>query len=288
MVQSKVPYIVIALIALLIIIKLLLSSLFFKSRDRVNFVIFDQNPVYYSLGLRDGVDYMIPFYADLKIVVPGGYSFYRVGAIARLAELEKKGDLFKRAFSLATSTFTELYFYPGRNEVFYGKNDDNDLVLPDLYKVLIYRSNGNLFDRLYLLVKLIGKNKNSFQKLVNIPTTGDKNEPIFAQNEFFKKYQGYFYQRTYREENKSVQIIYTKSYKSALNLSDILDGSGIKVVDLSEDEKASACRIIEDTRGNFSQTAKDLADFLRCKLTKGSSRVSDIIVVLGTAEGEWE
>lgn len=251
-------------------------------------MIFDQNPVYYSLGIRDGVDYLIPFYADLKIEVPGGYSFYRVGALERLVSLEKKRDLLRRAFSFATSTFTDISFYRGRNEVFYGKKEDYNPSLPGLYKVIIYKSNANIFDRLYLLTKLVGKNKNSFQRLENLPIRGSKNEPILAQKDFFKKYQGYFYQRTYREENKSVQIIYTKSYKSALNLSDILDGSGIKVVDLSQDRKQNTCQIIEDAKDNFSQTARDLADFLDCTLTKGSASVSDIIVMLGSREGEWE
>src|SRR5689334_15962905 len=77
------------------------SALTIFKKDRVNIVVYGQNTAFYSIGLSDAGNYIVPFYPDLKIELPGGYGMYRVGAIGKLVELEKKPDILRRSFSQA-------------------------------------------------------------------------------------------------------------------------------------------------------------------------------------------
>src|SRR5438105_4409981 len=88
------------------IVRSLAHSLFVSPIERLNIVVLGQTPLLYSLDRTHSVDYLVSFYPDLKIQVPGGYGRYRFGALGKLIELTLDPDILKRSFSSATSTFT--------------------------------------------------------------------------------------------------------------------------------------------------------------------------------------
>lgn len=265
------------------------SSLFFQKKDRVNVVFYGKNTVYYSLGKYDGVHYFISFYPDVKVKVPGGYGNYRVGGLGKLIELEKKSDLFRKTFSVTTASTVDRYFsFPSQN-IYYGKEemDEDSLVFPTYKEIFFSTSNSNVFDRLFIFFQFLGKRKRQFSEIDYKSFLGT-DEEFFQDKDFAKKYQGFLYNRIYRKEKKTVQIQYEKSYKTALFISKIIEGDGIRTVDLSDTNFIKgACEVIEDAE-SFSQTAKDMSGFFGCLLKRGQPTSSDILMKLGSVEKEWE
>jgi len=275
----RVVYILVILFVLFLIIKTFSSSLFVKTKDRVNLLIYDREPQYYSFSQLGAVDYTVYFNPDDKIQVPGGYGAYRFGALGWLVKDQRQPTIFKKAFSTATSSMVDFYFYKGDGEIYYGGQTSKKAVsTPNFYKLLFYRSNANFFDRLYLWLKVVAGGRNSISML-----------PYKDSDSFLKSFQGYLYQKTYRTENKNVKVIYSNSYNSAYNIVNILAGNGINVGDISEQKghSSEACEVVEDGV-KFSQTSRDISSFLGCKLRKSDAGVFDIIVVLGRKEAEWE
>ncbi len=266
------------LLGVIIFINSLLSSLFFQKKDRLNIIISQETTSYYSIGLNDGVNYFVSFYPDFKVKVPGGYGAYRTGALTKLVSLEKKPDLFRKTYSMETKSRVDFYFYPSalslEGSIYFG-SEANNFSLPKFYMILFGSSNARFFDRLFIYSQLFGKTKGQFKIL----TPG---------NDFFDTYQGIFYKQTYRSEEKSVQILYSKSYETAQAVSQILEGEGIRVVDLSaQANEKERCEIVEDGK-DYSHTAIDLASFFDCSLVKGKTDAYDIIVKLGEKEKDWE
>jgi hypothetical protein len=116
-----------------------------------------------------------------------------------------------------------------------------------------------------------------------------QDDTIFDPITFFEELVGTFYQKTYRTENLNVQIMYTESYATADMISAILNGNGIIVGDLSQEESEyKDCTIIEETTDRRSQTAKSIAEYFGCQLKTGKTGIYDIQFVLGPLEEEWE
>ncbi len=281
----KAGYFGLFLLVLFFLFRSLSQSLFFSRPDRLNLIFYSQTPYVLSLGYKDNINYLVSFYPDLKVLVPGGYGYYRVGAIGKLISLEKDPQILKRTFSSATSTFASLYFFKNQEEVYYGKKKVEDIRLPGLSEILFAKSNASFFDRAFLFYKLILLKPGDFTQLDPL-VQKEKEDTIFSVEDFAKEYQGFFYQSTYRNERRSVQIIYTKRTKNAELVSRILEGSGIRVVDVSfEEEDLKNCLIIEGGKG--SRTAKALSSFFGCRLIQGQTRLSDIIFHLGSEEEHW-
>ncbi|MBI4973247.1 hypothetical protein HZC27_01420 [Candidatus Roizmanbacteria bacterium] len=265
------------------------SSLFFQKKDRVNVVFYGKNTVYYSLGKYDGVHYFISFYPDVKVKVPGGYGNYRVGGLGKLVVLEKKSDLFRKTFSVTTASTVDRYFYTASTDIYYGKEemDEDSLSFPSFKDIFFSTSNSNVFDRTFVFFQFLGKRVRQFSEIDYKSLLGT-DEEFFQDKDFAKKYQGFLYNRIYRKEKKTVQIQYEKSYKTALFISKIIEGDGIRTVDLSDTNFIKGtCEVIEDAE-TFSQTAKDISGFFGCNLKRGSPASSDILMKLGSVEKEWE
>lgn len=255
------------------------NSLFVRQKDRVNLVIQTEERVaFYSISTKDDVNYLIYFHPDSKIIAPGGYQYYRFGALTKLAYLDKKPELLKKAFSSATSSFTDFYFYPANPQILYGSSTPDQVYFPTIKELFLYQSNANFLDRIFLYFRFLSSAKPHFNLLPSPDSVED----------YAKKYQGFFYNKTYRKEHKLVQIIYTKKYKTADLISRILEGSGIQVVDISFEDKPHNSCIIAESSSNFSKTSEDLAHFFGCKLQKGNTGTFDILFILGNREDDWE
>ncbi len=265
--------------------KSLTSSVFLKGRDKINVVFYGEKTRFYSLD-RKNVNYVLSFSNLVKVVVPGGYGQYKVGAIGKLASLEKKPDIIRKTFSVATSTLVDLYFYQKKTTIYH----DNSILkqTPTVMEILLTNSNANLIDKLFLFYIFSSNNKESFQIVDLSPFESGGNNNIFDYNSFYKKFQGSFFQRTYRNYDINVQIVYTKSYKSAQLIGQMIEGEGIRVVDLLNQEKiVTGCLLITDKKTSTTKTYQRLADFFKCKLKIGETTVSDIILELGDLEKDW-
>ncbi len=283
--------VVLCLYLLFIVLKNLFSSSFFQHKDRLNIVVNQDTSTFYSMGFDDGVNYFISYFPDLEVDVPGGYGKYRLGALGKLATLEKKPELFRKTYSLVTSSTVDYYFYPSISSdkigIYFG-DKKKDFFLPQFYLIFFGNSNAPLFDRLYVYLLFLGKTKGQFKIISKLPIQNNSGGSLFLANNFFDTYQGIFYKATYRKEAKTVQILYSKSYNTAQSLGQILEGDGIRVVDLNESTNTlRKCQIAEDT-SKFSKTAIAISQFLECNLVKKKTEAYDIIIELGKSEKEWE
>ncbi|MBI2641440.1 hypothetical protein HYW87_02485 [Candidatus Roizmanbacteria bacterium] len=290
----KVILVILCLYTLFFLFKNLYSSAFFQKRDRVNVLFYGKETLLYSIGLVDSVDYVLSLPADLETIIPGGYGYYRVGALGRLVDLEKKPDLFRKSFSLLSLSFIDFYFYPSANrqmnrgaEIYFGEGLI-DTGVPSITSLFLSQTNAHFFDRIYLFFRFFAKTKSQFKEISKIPTEKRADIAAFSIEKFFESSQGYFYKKSYRNEKRVVQILYTKSYETVQAISNILEGEGIRVADLSQIDKTEKGCIVWEKESVGSLTARGIATFLGCKMTKGITSPYDIIVILGEKEGEWE
>lgn len=279
------------------------NSLFFKVDDRINIIFYQQQPIFISLGRRDNVNYMATFDTDLKVHLPGGYGFYKIGSIGKLADLDNDKDLLRRSFSSIVSTNVDYYFYPKSAQIYNNKSTDPavsaipKLSLADVFLNLKYKTNASLINRAFIFFYLAGRRGGDFNYINSsvverYPQNEKDRDKILSENNFFVKYQGYFYQKRLREEEKNVQIYYNK-YSAAQTLTRIMGGEGIRVIDLTRQKKSPKnCRVIEksgSTKKGFSNTAHFLANEYGCELVNGSIDIADIRLILGSLqESIWE
>lgn len=265
------------------------QSLFITARDRINIIIYSAESTFYSLDKKDTRHYVMHFAPDLKMQVPGGYGNYRVGSLGKLVYLEKKPDLFSKTFSIATTGFVNYYFYPGTEEVFYGNEAPNTKKKAKISELLFSKSNASIFDRLYLILFFLRKNSEDFHTIeYSERVNAIQNDVYFQDDSFVKESIGLLYQKLYRDEQKSIQILYNQNYNVAARIGNLLEGNGIRVNDLSLDiNRAKTCKVVE-SQPDHSKTAEDVANFFNCSLQKGSTDVYDIVFALGEIEGTWE
>jgi hypothetical protein len=257
-------------------------------------VFYGEKPVFLSFGLNDNVHYLAYFNHDFLVFVPGSYGSYKIGSLGKLAALEKKSSIIQKTFSSMTSSYIDFYFYPKKIKIYSLLNSsDEEFFIPKLGLTDLiganYVTNANFFNRLYLFFFLLNKNRNNFSLLQSNFNLDKKNR--FIEEDFFIKYQGYFYQNFLRKERKNLEIFY-KNYSSSQVLTRIIEGEGIKVVDLIPSYKIEKnCQIIESSpsRRAGSQTAFFLAKIFNCKVKEGESGIGDIRLILGEKlEEEWE
>jgi hypothetical protein len=262
------------------------GSLFLNAPDRFQIVVYGRDSRIYSIDTRGTSHYIIHFAPDEKIGVPGGYGFYRVGALGKLVSLEKDPSILTKAFSVASSTFVTRSFYPPGDELYYGGQVSRDVGMPAATDLLKNPSNANVFDRLYLFLHFLRVKKSDYLLLRSRGDSQDKNGArVFVPENFSKETEGFLYNSTYRRERQTVQIIYTKSYNTARTIANILEGNGIRVVDITQSEKNNSNCVISG--GEHTKTAVMLADFFACPLKPGKNEISDILFDIRGIEDMW-
>lgn len=281
-------FLLLGIFAVLILLKLLTGSLFLNSSDRIQFVVYGQDTKLYSLSPKGNINYYVGYDPDLKVIVPNGYGTYRIGALSKLIAYEKKPELLSKAFSVATSSFVTYYFYPSSSEIYYSNGVPPTYNAPSFGEIMLYKSNARLLDRVYLYLQILQASPSSFKNLdIKLLTKKIQLQTYLSAEAFGKEYRGFFYNKTYRMERLSVQIKYTKNYETAVAIGKILEGNGIRVVDISvSDSQPKKCTLT--TTASASKTVEDMRRVFNCDLTKGKADTSDIIFSLGSAEKEWE
>lgn len=265
------------------------QSLFVYKGERINFVMYGKQTAFYSLDKQETRNYVMYFYPDLKMQIPGGYGNYRIGSLGKLAKLDNEPDIFKKTFSIATTSLVHFYYYPNNEEVFYGREIQKKPRVPVLKDILFMPGNAGFFDRMYLAMWLFDKHDDDF-KLIAYGEEKNKihNDVFFQEDSFIKNSIGLLFQKQYRDEQKNIQLQYSNNYEVAERISSLLEGNGIRVNDITLDmDRNKKCMIIENSK-DFSQTSLDMSHFFKCNLVEGKTDVYDIIFVLGSLEKEWE
>lgn len=277
-------------ILLLYCIQTIRSSLFFHKYDRIQILIYGKKPVLYSLDGQNVAHYQISYSPDLRVVVPGSYGEYRIGALGKLAYLENKPAIIQRTFSSIQNSMVHFYFYENSDEIYYEENKEasNNSSKSLIKDIFFMKSNANFADRIYLGLLTLGIRKQNIRDLSRAVVSNTDKSNLLQTKEFYESIEGYFYSRLYRDEQRTIQIMYPASYAAASLIGNIIEGSGARVVDLSKSkDKGNKACIIIDSSPKITQTAKDIGLFFRCKVMVGSTTVSDIIMELGDTELLW-
>jgi hypothetical protein len=274
-------------------IKDIKKSIFMKGKERVNVVFYNEKTFFYSFS-KESSNYIIEFEPEKKSLIPGGYGYYRLGGLGKIVSLDRKPELFKKSFSILTSSMVDLYFYPCQAKIFYHSEKNNNY--PQMLSPFLSCSNASIIDRLITWSYLL-QNKN---KVFYLDFKANK-EGQLDDEDFFKKNLGIFYKTIYRKQKKDVQILYTKSYKTALKISQIIEGEGIKVSDIDMLDNfllrnpnnnfknlnyEKNCWIIENQK-EPSLVAKNLISFFGCQFNYLNTNFIDTIFILGPKEEEW-
>jgi hypothetical protein len=77
------------------------------------------------------------------------------------------------------------------------------------------------------------------------------------------------------------------SYRAGKKIANVLDGSGIRVSDISQTQHVINKCIITEPAGEKSITAKALIDYFHCDYKTGSTDLYDILFELGDLEKVW-
>lgn len=260
--------------------KALYKSIAFNNKDRVTIVFYGPESTVLSLGLRDETNYIIKLSNDYSINVPGGYGWYKIGGIGRLAELEKDNTLLVRAFSSTISTPVDYYFIPKDPSVYFNSMQNADFSPSKKYVLSIlgdisHKSNVTLLDRILIYISVFFKGKIDFIELNSDFYEKKGNDIYFRETDFYKKHQGFFYKKMFREAGIEIKMKYNRSYKASLTLSRILEGTGLRVVDISQNIKSPSSCIItyKDTKSIqkvLPQIQNSIAPLVQCKFQKGN------------------
>ncbi len=284
----RLGYALLIVAALIYAARAISLSLFMAPPERLNVVYYSDRTYLYSLGITNGIHYVMPFPSDVKAEIPGGYGKYRIGAIGKLIGLDKDPTILKKAFTYNSASFVPYYFYPQKPSIYYDVDEEGTYILTPK-DIFTSNSNASFLDKLYIYSKFLTVSHNDFVP-IDISRYAEKTggDMVFSAADFRKKFIGYFYNKTYRTERLTVQIIYTEDYDTAVGIGRILEGNGIRVVDISRKKEVQKRCMITEGIDSHSQTAKDLAHFFGCARSTESNSLSDIVFTLGSLESEWE
>ncbi len=274
-------------------IKDIKKSIFIKGKERVN-VVFYGEKTFFSSFSKESTNYLIKLEAEKKYLIPGGYGYYRLGGLGKIVSLDRKPELFKKTFSMLTSSMVDLYFYPCQTKIFYYSRKEENY--PKLLSPFFNCSNASMIDRFTVWFNLL-RNKNKFLYL-DFKVNKDN---ILDDESFYRENLGIFYKTIYRKQKKDVQILYTKSYKTAFKIGQIIEGEGIKVSDIDLFNNfvlrnpnqgfknlnyKDKCWVIENEK-KPSVVAKNLVSFFNCQFYYLDDYFVDTIFILGSKEEEW-
>lgn len=257
-------------------------SLAFTNKDRITILLYGVKPVVISLGIEDSVHYKLSFDNSTRIYVPGGYGVYSIGGLSKLAQLEQDHDLLQRTFSSMISTHVDYYFYP-KNVKIYNTDYTQDFsptkraILSAIFSPSV-KSNVRFMDKAYLFFMILQKRKIDFIELKTNFYETNNDDVFFSSRAFFKAYQGFFYKKRVRMDDKTIQIVYNANGMGAAHLSRVLEGEGMRVVDIMKsDSVIKKCKVVYDiSTQEILYTVRILAGRFGCQIQMDNLDGSDI------------
>ncbi len=278
----------------IVTVRVVYVSAIFARHDRVNVAFFGEEATILSFGLTDNVNYIVSLSHEQKIMIPGGYNQYPLGSLGKLVEIEKDPTILQRTFSSMTSAHINYFISPTKPDV-YEKPDTDEPTYKkrDLIGKIFsskYMSNMNIIDKLYVSY-LIGKRRQQDYVVLRSTVRRDEDDGarIFSEKSFQKKYKGFFYHQSVREEGMEVQIRYSM-YKSAVTLSRVIEGQGIRITDFSLTDRTDVKRcLIRTNESKKTHTVQFLKRALMCDVEQGETEGVDVVLYLGKdLEALWE
>lgn len=272
-----VGIIIIGFVLAYITLRAYTQSLYHNTLTRVNIGIWGKHSYVLSLGKTSRQHYIFLFANSYEVEVPGGLKKYKIGALGKLAGLEKDPQLFAKAMGQGGGVFIHKHLYDDTQEIFYDDSWVDSLSFTDIKTELmlsIFRAGElNVFDRLFVLMTIRDARPGQ-TTLVRVKTSVP---------------QLLLYEKSFRNEKKLVQILYSGSQHTAIFISKMLENTGIRVADITQNPKRqSGCSIIESS-GRFSQTASFLSSYFGCALEKGETGLYEIIWLLDQGvEDTWQ
>ena len=246
---------------------------YFSQKGRVNVLVYDSTPIFLSLNVREGVNYYANLPLDIKVKVPGGHGYFRIGSLGKLAFLEKTPGLLGRTFSLFFSTPVDFYFYKDISQIYYSnKGKVNNLRAFEIHKLFSYSSNADLLTRIYLFLKLFDF-KNSNFELLKVRKEEVEEDRVDLEK-FHRRLQGFFYSTSLRQEDKKVKIYFSVYPFAAKNIGRILEGTGVNVIGFQRREKLDKCEV-EAAQNSF--TLEFLTRAFKCNIKINSKLSGNLI-----------
>ncbi|MBP6993664.1 hypothetical protein KBB12_00285 [Candidatus Woesebacteria bacterium] len=253
------------------------QSLFNTPLTRVNIAIWGEHSYVISLGKTARQHYIFLFPNSYEVQVPGGLRGYKIGSLGKLAQLEQDPQLFAKAMGQGSKVFIHKSLHNSSGTIY-----DNNTWLDsmkfaqirnDILRSIFGSGDLTLFDRLYLYLT-IREARPSQTTLVRVKDT----VPELL-----------LYDKVFRSEKKLVQVLYTHSEKTALFIAQLLENSGIRVADITQNPSPqSTCTIIEPGT-TYSQTSQFLSSYFDCELARGDTGLYEIQWILDErVEKEWK
>ncbi len=268
---------VLSLILAYILFRGYTESLFNTSLSRINIGIWGKHSYVVSLGKTTKQNYIFLFPNSYEVQVPGGLKGYKIGALGKLADLEKDPQLFAKAMGQGSGVFIHKYIHEPKSEIYDEDAWLDSIKLVDIKRdiegTLLQQGDLSIFDRLYVYFA-IRDARPSQTTLVRVK----ENMPELL-----------LYDKVFRNEKKLVQMMYTDSERTAFFISQLLENSGIRVADIAKSTTLLPNCTIIDSGKTFSQTSKFLSSYFGCDLQKGDTGLYEIQWVLNRGvEERWK
>ncbi len=268
---------VLGLILAYILFRGVTHSLFNSSLTRINIGIWGKHSYVVSLGKTTKQNYIFLFPNSYEVQVPGGLKGYKIGALGKLADLEKDPQLFAKAMGQGSGVFIHKYIHEQKSEIY----DDDEWIdsikfveiKREIERSLFQQGDLSLFDRLYVY-SAIRDARPSQTTLVRVKES---------------KPELLLYDKVFRNEKKLVQMMYTDSERTAYFIAQMLENSGIRVADIAKSTTLLPNCTIIDSGKIFSQTSKFISSYFACDLEKGDTGLYEIQWILDHGvEKRWK
>lgn len=264
------------------------KSLFATHQSRITTVFFTQSGVELISYGDDGIHYKVKVPAEVKLRVPGGYGIYKAGAIHRLAELEKKPYILHEVGTYFASSFIDGYVVPSTESLPGGGISLASLILKS-------QSSFSTLDKLFIAWLAFNTEDESIKE-IDIFTKEESQDLLLDYKDLQKSLQGILYHREFRDEGKTVKILYLQSGQAGEALAAILEGSGIRVGDIGyttqiDHANEERCVVYESAQ-THSLAALKIASYFECDLrseSKSEASGYDILLVMPKGfEAKWD
>lgn len=271
----RVPLIIAASILIIIVLAFTFKetyskSLYVRKNSRVYVGVWLGKDAYVvSISQNIGQSHLLYYPPEQEVVIPGGLKTYKIGALGKVAQLTGDNKLFKKALSQISSLPIDESLYLDKNEVYYegSKVEERSIgsIASEMRSSLWSLKGTTLLNKVFLYQKLgsmRGSNTELYVKL--------KPDPVGM------------YDREFRREKRLVQMIHSNTLDTAVFLSKLLEGVGIRVSDIGSQPLSGdggECQVIERD-SEQSATSRYIAEYFGCTYRQGDTGLYEVQFIL--------
>lgn len=237
---------VLILIAGVVVWRFIATSSLLSSRERVTIGVYTAHPFVLSYNKHSNIVTVVWFNPRARVYVPGGYRWYPLGSVVLLDSIEKKkGELVRRMFEELVGAPVDFVVMPRAAGPLSEPTDsfvtffyrERGRLLPLIggrYKL----SSGNSIDGMLLSNILRSRNdKLLFVDASSSTTTSPKKSDGLQYNsdKLDQVLKGYLYWPSIDSTNNvRLEVGDTQYYGAAQRIGRIIEGMGIKVIDIAK------------------------------------------------------